>query len=34
MIITEVSRPVRVLLQTTIGPVEDDWNINRFFIIL
>ena len=20
----------RILLQTTIGPVEDDWNIGRF----
>jgi hypothetical protein len=25
--------PVRILLQTTIPPVEDDWNINRFSLL-
>jgi len=26
-------RPVRILLQTTIPPVEDDWNIERFSLL-
>ena len=26
-------RPVRILLQTTIPPVEDDWNIQRFSLL-
>lgn len=26
-------RPTRILLQTTIGPQEDDWNINRFSLL-
>jgi hypothetical protein len=26
-------RPVRILLQTTIPPVEDDWNIGRFSLL-
>jgi hypothetical protein len=26
-------RPVRILLQTTIPPVEDDWNIERFALL-
>lgn len=25
--------PTRILLQTTIGPIEDDWNINRFSLL-
>ena len=25
--------PIRILLQTTIPPVEDDWNINRFSLL-
>jgi hypothetical protein len=28
-----VSKLIRILLQTTIGPVEDDWNINRFSLL-
>jgi hypothetical protein len=28
-----MSKPIRILLQTTIGPVEDDWNINRFSLV-
>jgi hypothetical protein len=26
-------RPIRILLQTTIGAVEDDWNIDRFSLL-
>ena len=26
-------RPVRILLQTTIPSVEDDWNIERFSLL-
>jgi hypothetical protein len=28
-----MSNPIRILLQTTIGAVEDDWNINRFSLL-
>jgi hypothetical protein len=28
-----MSRPVRILLQTTIPAVEDDWNIGRFSLL-
>lgn len=28
-----MTRPVRILLQTTIPAVEDDWNINRFSLL-
>src|SRR6266571_8263232 len=28
-----MSRQVRILLQTTIGPAEDDWNIDRFSLL-
>lgn len=28
-----MTRPVRILLQTTIPSVEDDWNINRFSLL-
>lgn len=28
-----MSRPKQILLQTTIGPVEDDWNIDRFSLL-
>src|SRR5215471_1668608 len=27
------STPVRILLQTTIPGIEDDWNINRFSLL-
>lgn len=26
-------KPIRILLQTTIPPIEDDWNINRFSLL-
>lgn len=25
--------PIRILLQTTIAPTEDDWNIDRFRLL-
>ena len=28
-----MSKPTRILLQTTIGPIEDDWNISRFSLL-
>lgn len=28
-----MSQATRILLQTTIGPVEDDWNISRFSLL-
>src|SRR5438132_14180265 len=28
-----MSRQIRILLQTTIGPIEDDWNIDRFSLL-
>src|SRR6266852_6871335 len=28
-----MSKRVQVLLQTTIGPVKDDWNIDRFSLL-
>jgi hypothetical protein len=28
-----MSRPVKILLQTTIPSIEDDWNINRFSLL-
>jgi hypothetical protein len=28
-----MSRPIRILLQTTIGAVADDWNIDRFSLL-
>jgi hypothetical protein len=28
-----MSRPIRILLQTTISGVEDDWNIGRFSLL-
>jgi hypothetical protein len=28
-----MSRPIRILLQTTIPSVEDDWNIDRFSLL-
>jgi hypothetical protein len=28
-----MSRQIHILLQTTIGPVEDDWNIDRFSLL-
>lgn len=28
-----MSKPVHILLQTTIPPVEDDWNIKRFSLL-
>ena len=28
-----MGQPIRILLQTTIGPVEDDWNIDRFSLL-
>ena len=29
----ERGAPVRILLQTTIAPVEDDWHIGRFSLL-
>src|SRR5256714_6070612 len=28
-----MSKPIRILLQTTIPAIEDDWNINRFTLL-
>ncbi|HKO97378.1 MAG TPA: hypothetical protein VJU86_10320 [Pyrinomonadaceae bacterium] len=28
-----MSKPIRILLQTTIAPIEDDWNIDRFSLL-
>ena len=28
-----MSKPTRILLQTTIPTTEDDWNINRFSLL-
>ena len=28
-----MSQPIRILLQTTLGNVEDDWNIDRFSLL-
>lgn len=28
-----MSKPIRILLQTTIPPIEDDWNIDRFSLL-
>ena len=28
-----MSNPIRILLQTTIPPIEDDWNISRFSLL-
>ncbi len=28
-----MSQPIRILLQTTIGAIEDDWNIGRFSLL-
>jgi len=28
-----MSRQINILLQTTIGPIEDDWNIDRFSLL-
>jgi hypothetical protein len=28
-----MSKPIRILLQTTIPPIDDDWNINRFSLL-
>jgi hypothetical protein len=28
-----MTKPVKILLQTTIPPTEDDWNINRFSML-
>ena len=28
-----MSRPIRILLQTTIPAIEDDWNIDRFSLL-
>ncbi|HYJ45956.1 MAG TPA: hypothetical protein VEV81_05020 [Pyrinomonadaceae bacterium] len=28
-----MNRPIRILLQTTIPAIEDDWNINRFSLL-
>jgi len=28
-----MSKQIRILLQTTIGPIEDDWNIDRFSLL-
>jgi hypothetical protein len=27
------TKPIRILLQTTIGTIEDDWNIDRFSLL-
>src|SRR6266849_4408108 len=29
-----MSKPIRILLQTTIGPTENDWSIDRFSLLL
>jgi hypothetical protein len=28
-----MTRPIRILLQTTIPPTEDDWHIGRFSLL-
>ena len=28
-----MKEPIRILMQTTIGPIEDDWNIKRFSLL-
>ncbi|HEY0171866.1 MAG TPA: hypothetical protein VGB98_12650 [Pyrinomonadaceae bacterium] len=28
-----MKRPIRILLQTTIAPVEDDWHVGRFSLL-
>lgn len=28
-----MNKPIRILLQTTIGAIEDDWNIDRFSLL-
>lgn len=28
-----MGKPIRILLQTTIPPIEDDWNIDRFSLL-
>ena len=28
-----MKEPIRILMQTTIGPIEDNWNINRFSLL-
>ncbi|WP_206185898.1 hypothetical protein [Sphingosinicella sp. BN140058] len=28
-----MSSPIRILLQTTISPIDDDWNISRFSLL-
>lgn len=28
-----MSRPIRILLQTTLSPIEDDWTISRFSLL-
>ena len=28
-----MDKPIKVLLQTTIPPIDDDWNINRFSLL-
>ena len=28
-----MSKPIRILLQTTIPHVEDDWNVGRFSLL-
>ena len=28
-----MKKRIHVLLQTTIPPIEDDWNINRFSLL-
>jgi hypothetical protein len=28
-----MNRPIKILLQTTIPPIEDDWNIDRFSLL-
>lgn len=29
----DVRKPIKILLQTTIPPIEDDWNIDRFSLL-
>src|SRR5690349_15962397 len=28
-----MSKPIRILLQTTIAPIQDDWHIGRFSLL-
>ena len=28
-----MGKPIRILLQTTIAPIKDDWNIDRFSLL-